>query len=39
MIPTSLWRAIWWLASMAALIYGGGVLFGLIDPVFRRAPG
>ncbi|MDR7278003.1 M50 family metallopeptidase [Catenuloplanes atrovinosus] len=37
-IPVGFWGAFWWLATLAALIYGGGVLFGIIDPVFRREP-
>ncbi|GAB7047197.1 M50 family metallopeptidase [Catenuloplanes indicus] len=39
MIPAGFWGAFWWLATLAALVYGAGVLLGFIDPVFQRAPG
>ncbi|MFI5838270.1 M50 family metallopeptidase [Catenuloplanes sp. NPDC051500] len=32
MIPVGFWGGFWWLSTMAALIYGGGILLGLIAP-------
>jgi hypothetical protein len=34
-IPRGIWGGLWWLATLAALIYGGGVLFGAIDPLIQ----
>lgn len=39
MVPSGFWCSLWCLVTLAALVYGGGILFGLIDPVLQRAPG
>jgi hypothetical protein len=31
-LPRGFWGLLWWLATLAALVYGGGILFGEIDP-------
>ncbi len=31
-LPRGFWGMLWWLATLAALVYGGGVLFGVIHP-------
>jgi hypothetical protein len=31
-VPRGIWGALWWLATIAALVYGSGVLAGVIDP-------
>jgi hypothetical protein len=35
-VPRGFWSLLWWLATLAALIYGGGVLLGVIDPLLGR---
>jgi hypothetical protein len=30
-LPKGFWGMLWWLATLAALVYGGGILFGAID--------
>lgn len=30
-LPRGFWAGIWWLATLAGLVYGGGILFGVID--------
>jgi hypothetical protein len=32
-LPAALWVGFWWLATLAALIYGAGILFGVVDVV------
>ena len=32
-LPRGLWGLLWWLATLVALAYGGGLLLGVIDPV------
>jgi peptidase M50B-like protein len=32
-LPRGFWGMLWWLVTLAALVYGGGVLLGLIDPL------
>lgn len=32
-LPRGLWGMLWWLATLAALVYGGGILLGAIDPL------
>lgn len=34
-VARGFWGLLWWFATLAALVYGGGVLFGVIDPVIR----
>lgn len=34
-IPRGFWGLLWWLATLAALVYGGGVMVGAIEPVLR----
>jgi hypothetical protein len=34
-LPRGFWGALWWLTTLAALIYGGGVLFGAVDPLIQ----
>jgi hypothetical protein len=36
-LPRGLWGLLWWLATLAALIYGGGLLLGAIDPLLHFA--
>ncbi|MEV4617228.1 M50 family metallopeptidase [Asanoa sp. NPDC049573] len=31
-LPRGFWGGLWWLATIAALLYGGGLLIGVIDP-------
>jgi hypothetical protein len=35
-LPRGLWGLLWWFATLAALVYGGGVLIGAIDPLLTR---
>ena len=35
-LPRGLWGLVWWLATLAALGYGGGLLLGLVDPVLTK---
>jgi hypothetical protein len=32
-LPRGFWGMLWWLSTLAALVYGGGVLLGAIDPL------
>jgi hypothetical protein len=32
-VPRGIWGGLWWLATIAALVYGGGVLAGVVDPL------
>jgi hypothetical protein len=35
-LPRGFWGMLWWLVTLAALVYGGGVLLGLIDPLLSN---
>jgi len=35
-LPRGFWGMLWWLATLAALIYGGGVLLGVVDPLLTH---
>ncbi len=35
-VPQALWCLLWCLATAAALVYGGGIIFHLVDPPLAR---
>jgi fatty acid desaturase len=35
-LPRGFWGMLWWLATLAALVYGGGVLLRVIDPLLSH---